>query len=423
MKKKLHVAIAVSVFWSISLALPAADFGIGVFLKKNTGFITGDPVEFYVSGFNKQAAPETVDIHVGILAPDGNFYEYPDWNQQFVPWLPSFSLPANFRLTPTFIDKLNTFPGGLQPGAYQLVAGFTRPGTLDITSLDGRSFLVADPSEDWTNQGISFFRGDTPATVPTGVVVSANTSFSRVKYDRARLAEHIRSTEPVIESCLYNELPRVLEVVVGEANLTSLDAGNTLHLIAPGLVVRRLDQLVLNNGDLTYASGDLPASNYQAGKLYTVTGAGGPDIGPFSIDAVAPQLMSVTAPNLASAQAEIDTSQPLTVSWNGNDGIGEVMVVLSASLSLEAPQEVICRFADDGQAQIPAALLARLQTALLQNSPELPAIPGIDIPDSLLSPTISISISRQEIDHVSLGGQDFLSIAVGSAVGGTSRLR
>ncbi len=423
MKKNLCAAIVSLIALSVCLPLQAADFGIGVFLKKNTGVITGDPVEFYISGFNKQSVPETVDIHVGVIAPDGNFYEYPNWNRQFVPWLPSFRLPANFRLAPTFLDNLNSFPGGLRPGVYQLIAGFTRPGTLDITALDSRSFVVADPSQDWTTQGISFFRGESPATVPAGVTVSANTGFSRVLFGRARLAAHFRSTEPVIESCLYNELPRVLEVVVGEANVSSLDAGNALSLSSPGTGNRPLNRTELNDGSLTYASGTLPASFYQPGQLYTVSGTGGPDVGPFSIAARATRLMSVTAPNLAAAQPLIDTSRPLTVRWIGNDGIGEVLVVLSASLSQEEPREIICRFADDGQAQIPTALLARLKDALLQSSPNLPDLPSIDIPDSLLSPMISVAVSRQVVKHKSLGGQDFLSIAIGSAVGGTSELR
>jgi len=423
MKNDLCVAILGSILLLVCLPLQAADFGIGMFLKKNTGFIAGDPVEFYISGFNKQSVPETVDIHIGVIAPDGNFYEFPNWNRQFVPWLSSYRLPANLQLAPIPLGNLNSFPGGLTSGVYQLIAAFTRPGTLDITALDSRSFVVANPSQDWTNHGVSFFRGESSATVPAGATVAANSSFSQVEYGRARLAEHLRRAEPVIESCLYNELPRVLEVVVNEANVSSLDAGNALRLGSPSVGNRPLNRSVLNDGSLTYASGSLPASFYQPGQLYTLSGTGGSDVGPFSIDARAPRLMSVSSPNLAARQPVIDTSRPLPIRWVGNNGVGEILVVLSASLSQREPREIICRFADDGRAQISAALLTRLQEALLQSSPDLPDLPDIDIPDSLLSPMISVAISRQVLKYRSLGGQDFLAIAVGSAVGGSSELR
>ncbi len=96
------------------------------------------------------------------------------------------------------------------------------------------------------------------------------------------------------------------------------------------------------------------------GATYTLAGAGGPQVGPFSISATFPASFNVT--NFSSL-ASITRTQPLTVNWTGS-GFNQVIIdITTASLSTTATKSVTVTCvipASAGTYTVPAAALAYL---------------------------------------------------------------
>jgi uncharacterized protein (TIGR03437 family) len=137
-----------------------------------------------------------------------------------------------------------------------------------------------------------------------------------------------------------------------------LDAG-TLTVTGPGL-----SQAV---GVFQGPSG--PAYNstiaVQPGGTYTLKGAGGSQVGPFTATATMPSSFTVT--NL-SALSTVSRSQPLTVNWSGS-GFDQVIVTVVGSVTSGTVSETIVNCpvsASLGSYSIPAAALAYLPAGTAQ---------------------------------------------------------
>ena len=344
----------------------AADIGIGVFLDRPF-YSVDQPIDFYISGFNRDTNAEVVDVHVGVIDGNGSIYEYPNWNQNLVPWLSSFVLPANFKLPVTLLGNLNNFPGGLKPGSYHLVVAFTSPNTLDILSFNKVAFKVINMNGTLTNGGIQLSRangGSQPIlnievgpeileiiktqTIPLTVGQAA---FHREKLP-SNFKEEIDKIYTNIEQCKFSELP--FENPVG------IDAGSSLSLnssMVGSIVLEKID-----NNDIGYGNFFIADSFYQAGQSYTVLSNGSADIPAFSVTTVAPKEIFVTQPS--TFLTNVDSSQDFVIQWQGNDGVGEIDILLSGVNESGTAHSISCRVADDGELAIPSELLVQLRDAV-----------------------------------------------------------
>ena len=333
----------------------STDVGIGIFLQAQAYF-QEESVNFYISGYNLEADSETVDVHVVIVAADNTIYEYPDWNTSLTPWLPSFSIPGNYQLPVTLLDNLDSFPGGLIPGeVYRIAVVLTKPGTLDFLSLNILPFKTVSGKDSqiigstYLTQNIQDFLGE--ASSNSNPVLTGAGFYRQIE---PRLAEdEIPSTN--IEQCLF-------KLEVGHESGPSVDAGPSIVLDSASEGKYKLPQLKYSEyifyGD---TNNPAPESFYRVGEYYTAFSTGSSEMNPFSVIVDAPETVVVTEPNL-STFSNIDSSQDLLLRWEGNNGVGEINVMLVGNRA--TPGEIVfihCRFADDGEAIIPSNLLVQLR--------------------------------------------------------------
>lgn len=100
---------------------------------------------------------------------------------------------------------------------------------------------------------------------------------------------------------------------------------------------------------------------WSGGDTLTVT-ASGADVPPFQLSAVAPSLVTMTAPETPNARLTLDRTQDLTVSWSG--GVtGTVQLALDANTATRLT-EIVCEApAAEGSVVVPQAALATLLAA------------------------------------------------------------
>jgi len=360
---------------------------------------SGEPPSIHVSG---QGSDETmiVDVHVALLSPDGTIYEYPNWNTDLKPWLPSFQLKSGVKVNPIPLTDLKNLPFELTPGNWRLAGAITKPGTLEFLSLDIQSFLVTDQSTNAEgglrigNLTVSEFRSaisTLPASTPTiSSTRSASGTFIQLCPNQSfgDTGDELMSQfldKQTIDQC---EMITTNDIDPGEdpgkdpntcADALSLNAGEKLELVS--------DQAGSIDVPLSPGSGpsmeffyfaQLPETFFQTEARYTFSGTGGPHIGSFSTSATLAPL-TVTAPDLLSGTAILNPGAPLDVRWNGQGGQGTVFVTLTAvglNFDLESPSNattdtrtIHCRFQDDGNGTIPGELIEKLTDGLASSPP------------------------------------------------------
>ncbi len=391
------------------IAMPSAfsaDVGIGAFLDSED-FLVGERVAFYVSGFNREATPRVVDVHVGVIAPNGTIYEYPNWNTALQPWLAAAPLSANLRFPATLIGNLDTFPGGLQPGRYRFATALTEPGTLNLLALSIVPFKVTSGAESRIVGGATLgFGKNVSSTFPA--VLAAVGNFSRVDADVAAMQAKLRQQTPTIDHCLFHQLPGTLEALVGAANVSALDAGADLSLGSSSNGGVTLSRVATGGGGIAYGvSPNPPLGFYRAGEVYTLAGSGGPDVPAFSVSVTAPSAVTVTQPDLSTLTG-IDSNQDFVLRWQGNDGVGEIEVELMGGTA-DDPDAIVCRFADDGEGVVPASLLAELRDALNANVSPVGNLPGFVVSGSGVSigqGGVTLTVSRVNFDFFNNADED-----------------
>ena len=404
------------------IAFPPAWAGVdvGVFVDKSFVEPGGDVPALSISGFNDGAATP-VDVHFGLIAPDGTVYEYPDWNTRLRPWLPSFTLPANLLFPATRIADLDRLPGNPQAGTWYVAAALTRPGTFDFLAVDLQPFTVVDANRAaaaGTRYGsltLSVFTGATGALQDKSV---ASAFFFGLDTQAAlsQLVDVFQGEEPALESCDYREQATDFSNVGSIDGLLPrmFDAGATLTLSGGGqsLTLPR-DSQTLGGFTAVFYNASASAGFYQAGVEYRFHGDGGAGIGPFTAKATAPAPLVLTQP-APSAVFSQPAGADMTLEWNGNHGRGVVEASLT-SVALGSTSKVFlidCRFADDGSGVIPGALIARVKAGVEANGTDLAGlleslssggeIGGIDL-NSLDLSSLGIDLSNVDLSNLDPG--------------------
>jgi hypothetical protein len=411
-----------AMLYLIAFPIFAGNTGIGVFVNQNLFELGGETPQISVSGFNS-AGVTPVDVHVGVIAPNGVVYEFPDWNTQLNPWLSNFSMPPGFSYPAAQAFNLDDFPGGLSAGVWYAAAALTVPGTMNIIDLAMTPFNVVDPSLSGSKFGfMSFAHFQTAA----GSDVDASGGFVEAGESLQNAVSSSQGQQPGLNQCVFNEIPLNPSTTV--PSFQTLDAGSSIELSASsgGAVdLPRNEQAFNALGMIFYhgVDGQPDSAFYQGGAAYTFTGLGGSQISPFTTPTlVAPAPLNLTQPVLSATLAH-NTASDLALEWDGNNGVGEVHVDLAGSTQSTA-YSIDCRFADDGSAAVPANLLTQLKEALASGS----AIPGLELPPGVSIPGLGTSVGMSvarfnfalfntqdgELDHgiVNLEAGSFLSLTL-----------
>ena len=356
-------------------------------------------VDFYISGFNRGTNAEIVDVHVGIIDANGTIYEYPNWNTNLVPWLSSFTIPANFQFPVTLLGNLDNFPNGLKPGSYHLAVAFTSPNTLNLLSFNTVAFKVLSLENPVTGAGISFGHGQSANNI-TEPLASAVAIFSRDE-PPSNFQEKLDQVYTDIEECEFFEIP--FEDVIG------IDAGASVSLSSPAT-----GNIVLEKSgedDISYSNFSIPESFYQAGQRYTVSGNGSTDIPAFSVSATSPKEIVVIQPDL-STLTSIDSSQDFVIRWQGNSGVGEIEIALFGQDTSANTHTITCRVADDGELIIPSSLLVQLRDVVaptplstldILNNTEIDIT---DFTELLTDLNVSLMFTRSQLEFINNDDED-----------------
>ncbi len=404
-----------------------AGIDVGVFVEKPFVEIGKATPKLSVSAFN-DGADATVDVHFGLVAPDGSVYEYPDWNTELRPWLSSFTLPAGLRFPATEITNLDSVPGGLTPGVWYVASVLTKPGTFDFLAVDLQPFSVADPAVQATT-GTRV--GALTLSLQDGSlqgVKTADAFFWGVDTQGALgdLVNAYGGDQPAVDSCRFDETSVNLADIGSIEGLVPkmLDAGSELTLSGAGssLTLPRDSQVFQGVSLNTYHAG-LGEGFYQTGVEYTFTGTGGADVGPFTAKAVAPAPLVLTQPNPASIVSQ-NAASDMPLRWNGSHGKGLVAASM-ASVALGGTTKVFtisCLFADDGEGTIPAALIGQLKARVDANGTDLAGLlgslgnggGGVDLSGVDLS-GLGIDLSSLDLSNLDLSNLDLEALGLGGA--------
>ncbi|GAB4355238.1 MAG: hypothetical protein Kow0060_06940 [Methylohalobius crimeensis] len=377
----------VSTFFLIgAVKVVSAAPSIGVFLDKNV-FEPGEEAAPSVSVTGQgDETNRQVDVYLGLIAPDGTIYQYPDWKRLDSgqsPWLPAFNLPEGYHLNPQAIPvDLGTFPQ-FTPGQWQVAAALTEPGTFHILSVDFQPLVIPGASSNSGVNRIGFLSisdtddGDSGRTqaafgffmkLPGGESSESDVSTDDVLQAFQGMGPGIDQCGEIETSASSSSSSDDFDTGGGDVQLpTFLDAGDSLTIAAPGgqtASVPKEEIDLAQFGSLINYRNELPPGVYQDSGTYTFFGPGGPDIGEFSTSLNAPAPLTVTSPDL-SGTGTLNTSDDLPVTWNGNGGQGVVNVFLSTSSTdfttfQTTTKTLHCRFADDGSGVVPASLLGEL---------------------------------------------------------------
>ena len=102
-----------------------------------------------------------------------------------------------------------------------------------------------------------------------------------------------------------------------------LNAG-TLTISGPGIPAQTVGTVAVTSPGGSYYYSKFPTGTISNGGTYTITGAGGPDIAPFSVTQTMPPSFAVT--NFSSLTT-INRTQPTTINWTGG-GSGTVVITV-----------------------------------------------------------------------------------------------
>ncbi|BCX82978.1 hypothetical protein MIT9_P2569 [Methylomarinovum caldicuralii] len=420
----------------LMLFLPAgmawAQPEIGVTIDRNFYVLgSNEPFPVYVTGEGADI-PKTVDVHLGLIAPDGTIYEFPNWNTSLQPWIPNFTVPAGLKYGPQPIFDLQNFPH-LTEGGWRVAAALTEPGTLNLVSLSIAWIGILPPA---ASSGDSFRFGvlsmtdsansDSRSQSAVGFFMEINESGGLSEEQLKQIANNWKEGAGVpLDECRFEEintdptsspLPGFFPTFLhagDQLNLTREDG----NIVSVPLVSRTLPGTA--EEFLTYAT-DLPGGFYQDQAVYRFTGPGGTDVGPFETTLRAPAPLTVASPDLVSGPVIHNASDDLVLEWNGQNSRGTVEAILSTvnsdiTTGSSTIKTVTCRFVDDGEGVVPADMLSRLDSGSF-------TLPGLDL-GGFVSGSISVSRSRYAVFNAADGSLDFGLFFITSNVGGMLTLQ
>jgi uncharacterized protein (TIGR03437 family) len=195
-----------------------------------------------------------------------------------------------------------------------------------------------------------------------------------------------------------------------------LDAG-TLKISGPGL--SSTIAVIAGPTGPDYSS-SLPAGTLVNGGTYTMTGAGGTQVGSFSASTTMPSSFTVT--NLSSLST-INRTQPFTVNWTGTGFDQVIILVQSGTLTPTTTHGVAISCAVPaslGTYSIPAAALAYLPAGTSQNIGQVsvtagPSAGGIASAESTTSTALTPNlVNGGQVDFGSFSA--FISFLVSATI-------
>ncbi len=378
-----------------------AQINLGQFLSE-TNLITGGNAP-YISIFANNSGPSlSKDIHIGVISPSGQIFEYPDWNQQLTPWLSNFTIPANFELENTKITDLSQVPGGLTPGIWQTFFALTDPGTLNITDIEFSQLnVVADNSNVNSSSGnrFGFVNISHAQNLNEITSVGASASFNQVENNLPEFINSFQSETPDIDQCVFTEISLDTASTVSTNTVSfDLDAGN-LNVSSNGNSLNLTKET--SNGSIHYFS-TFNETIFENARNFTVTGSGGPDVGSFQITLPSLSIFRLLSPS-TNSNLLLNPDQDFSISWESNNSGQEVFAQLaSTNLDFTNPQNsqtafIYCRFVDDGSGVIKRELIQQLEQFSANNTITPPV--GLDIPELenlLNSLALTFVISRND---------------------------
>ena len=284
-------------------------------------------------------------------------------------------------------------PPNVQPGCGVPVVGVVgtvASNTVTIpVAADGA--VCTDPVHGTDGNGL--LSSSTKSTYTSGTIAVAQTTTTKQTSAFASAAFLRNQNAPY--SIGYGIVaPGGCIVLQGQTpptgTLTYLNAGN-LSISGPAGTVQ-LTQ-TLQSGLIAYsanlAAGSFPAS----GGTFTITGSGGPDVGPFTVSVADSSPLVWTNQNAISA---VDRSKDLTVTWTG--GIPGTFVQIgggTTSIAVSATFLCIAR-AEAGQFTVPSYILESVAAGngginlINQSAPQ--SFPGVDVAFAVAETESSISV-------------------------------
>ncbi len=410
--------------------LSYADITIGVFSSTQTHNI-GDELPVISLFASNPDGEIDKDVHIGMISPNNVIYEYPNWNTNLQPWLPSFTIPANFQLGNTNIFTPAGIPGGLTQGIWQIYFALTEPGTLNITHLQIIDLNIVDLTSI-PNAGVGSRYGSVSlvrvdASVLNQVSISGTGTFLQADTgitDLIGSLEEEVGEEPVIDQCVFNQHdnnpsspnpPNLMLTPLDAGNIT-ITANETINMdktVAPDSIFYRV------NPDNVF---------FDSSANFTFSSSGSNQLGSFNVTVPSTNVFTLIEPS--GVNFEADPGQDFNLVWaNNNFGSGEVIVTLvGIYTNLANPQDsvsnsIFCRFVDDGQAAIPGPLIAQLQQSLPSDSGiQLPDNLPVDLPFELpnLNNNLTLTIVRSNSKFFTSGDPQ-LDIGVATVSSGTSK--
>jgi uncharacterized protein (TIGR03437 family) len=176
-----------------------------------------------------------------------------------------------------------------------------------------------------------------------------------------------------------------------------LDAGQ-VTLTGPGLGIRTLGKGTIGGLIIYQLQFDNTATTFTQGN-YTFTGAGGPDVGPFTTTYSMPQPLVWTN---QSALATVSRANGATVTWTGGDPNGYVTITgqstyTGSSVATSASASFTCvARVSDGSFAIPPIVLLQL--------PPSGSTAGITIPGSLGVTSTGTNVTTLTASGIAEGG-------------------
>ena len=177
-----------------------------------------------------------------------------------------------------------------------------------------------------------------------------------------------------------------------------LDFGSTFTIKGPGGTINvtaanPFDRLSLSTAGTFLIPGD-----------YTISGAGGKDIGPFTANLNIPISPTLTRPSSANGLT-VSRGSGMTVTWNGNGSTGHVELVLASPADADNTSSVTCTVAASaGTFTIPSHMLftlANTNNAIFSFQLGNQG-PATSVPFS--APGIDVGLAQTFIGGVSFGG-------------------
>ena len=350
----------------VALATPAgAALGFGANFSHTTIDEGKAGLEIYLSAFNTGAASD-VDVYLVARTPSGDFYSFRngDWVRGIAPWLAGFALPADFSLVGSRVTVLPALGAGL----YTLYTGLARPGTLDLLYLGEAPFLVVRGGSKGVRLGslrLSTFNTTGLAGVGTYSEVRGRFIGSDGTLDATRRV--LDGIEPALDRCVFNERPLNPFDGAGDLQLMTLDVGPSLlvQAMSDGVIVGKVSlyqslfEEALGLFEYETSTGtELPAVSVDPALYYTFSAPGGSQLSGFRATVHGVGSLRLSHPTFYDHPGW-DVADDLDMRWNGNRGIGEVVVRAHAE-NHTLHCSVDCRFVDDGVGEIPAFLLQKL---------------------------------------------------------------